>query len=116
MVVDDEAAIRSFVARALRSRGYAVIEAEDGEQALELLAAEPAIDLLITDLALPGADGQTLVAAALSRFADARAIVISAHLDAADVWAEGREQRVSSLPKPFTLAELTAAVRSAVDR
>ena len=62
MVVDDSDAIRKFVMFALRARGYTVLLAKDGQEALERLAQTP-VDLVITDLNMPKMDGYTLVRA-----------------------------------------------------
>ena len=113
LLVDDEAAIRSFAARALRARGYAVIEAEDGDAALRALAERPSLDVLVTDWALPDGDARLLIEDALQRFPAVQVVVISAHLERFVATSSDGEPRVWLLPKPFTLAELAAAVKRA---
>src|SRR5206468_11852742 len=62
LLVEDEEAVRSFAARALRQRGYRVLEASGGEQALDIVKGHAGdIPLLITDVVMPGMDGPTLV-------------------------------------------------------
>ena len=62
LLVDDEEAVRRFAARALRGRGYTVVEAADGEAALTALAdGGLAVDVLLTDLELPGIHGRAVI-------------------------------------------------------
>lgn len=119
LLVDDEEIVRRFAARALRSRGYEVLEAADGEEALDTLSSSHAkVDLLLADLVLPGADGHAVVERALTVRPEMRAIVISAHLPEDGWWTANANvrDRVLLLPKPFTLAELATTVKKALDR
>ena len=62
LLVEDEEAVRSFAARALRMRGYNVLEASGGEEALEIVKSDNIkIDLVITDVVMPNMDGPTMV-------------------------------------------------------
>ena len=62
LLVEDEDAVRVFGARALTNKGYRVLEAMDGEQALDVInESDDSIDLIITDVMMPGMDGHTLV-------------------------------------------------------
>jgi len=61
MLVDDEPEVLAILAEGLRERGHKVVEAAGGLQALGILAADPAIELLVTDLSMPGIDGLTLI-------------------------------------------------------
>ena len=62
LLVEDEEAVRSFAARALRMRGYNVLEASGGEEALEIVKSDAdTIDLIITDVVMPNMDGPTMV-------------------------------------------------------
>ncbi|MBK8174064.1 MAG: response regulator [Rhodospirillales bacterium] len=115
LLVDDEDAIRNFAARALRNRGFEVMEAADGESAMQIIAdAARELDVLLTDLILPGTDGRTLATEALRARPSIKVIVASAHFaDEVQDFAVG-EERLSVLSKPFTLAELTARVKRVV--
>ena len=113
LLVEDEAPVRAFAARALRMRGYEVIEAEDAEQALELLSDETlAVDLFITDVIMPGKDGPTWVREALALRPHSRVIFVSGYAE--ESFAEQQAGIANSvfLPKPFSLQELTARVRA----
>jgi CheY-like chemotaxis protein len=61
LLVDDEAAVRETLATALEDAGYGVLAAADGTQALEILASDATVDVLITDLSMPGVDGLTVI-------------------------------------------------------
>lgn len=111
LLVEDEAPVRAFAARALKLKGYDVIEADSAEAALAILA-DPAlrVDLFLTDVVMPGMDGPGWVAKARETRPDAAVIFMSGYTE--DIFAEGHQPMANSafLPKPFTLTELLAAV------
>ncbi|WP_304617057.1 hybrid sensor histidine kinase/response regulator [Paracoccus sp. (in: a-proteobacteria)] len=111
LLVEDEAPVRAFAARALKLKGYEVIEADSAEAALTILA-DPAlrVDLFLTDVVMPGMDGPSWVARARKTRPDAAVIFMSGYTE--DIFAEGHEPTANSafLPKPFTLTELIGAV------
>ena len=112
LFVEDEDAVRVVAARLLRARGYEVIEACDGEEAL-ILAEEHAgkIDLLISDVIMPGLDGPTLLKKARQFLGDAPVMFISGYAEAefSDV-LEG-EEGVTFLPKPIDIKTLAERVK-----
>ncbi len=112
LFVEDEAAVRGIAARLLRQRGYEVIEAEDGEQAL-LLAEEHAgtIDMMISDVIMPGLDGPSLLKKARQYLGDAPVMFISgyAESDFSDLLQD--ETGVSFLPKPLDIKTLAERVK-----
>ncbi|TVR95286.1 MAG: response regulator [Rhodospirillales bacterium] len=112
LLVEDERAVRAFAARALRISGYDVTEAGDAEAALDFLrtTATP-IDLMVSDVIMPGKDGYDLARAARRQGLARKVLFISGFAPdtlAPDLAAEGD---VSFLAKPFTLADLAAKVR-----
>lgn len=115
LFVEDEAAVRVIAAKSLRKRGYQVTEAEDGEEALEILedAIEP-FDLLLSDVVMPGLDGPGLLKQGRALLGNARIVFISGYAEEkfSDLLAE--EPDVTFLPKPFTLAELAEKVKSEI--
>ncbi|PTX50314.1 ATP-binding response regulator [Allosediminivita pacifica] len=111
LLVEDEAPVRSFAARALRLRSYEVIEAETGEEALELLAREDTkVDVFVTDVVMPGMDGPTWVREAQKTRPEARVVFISGYAE--NVFSAGGDEVPNSvfLPKPFSLSELADTV------
>ncbi|CAK0758773.1 two-component system, cell cycle sensor histidine kinase and response regulator CckA [uncultured Gammaproteobacteria bacterium] len=112
LLVEDEDAVRVFGARALRNKGYRVLEAKSGEAALQWF--EPGgerIDLLITDVVMPLMDGPTLIRHVRKQHPDLKVIFISGYTEdrCRDQLDEG--QSVHFLPKPFSLKQLAGKVR-----
>ncbi len=112
LLVEDEASVRAFAARALRMRGYTVLEAETAEMALEQLSdSELEVDLFVTDVILPGTYGPGWVTEALKSRPDVPVVFVSGYAE--ESFAKSQEEIPNSvfLPKPFSLAELTATVQ-----
>ncbi|MBW8304486.1 MAG: response regulator, partial [Brevundimonas sp.] len=112
LFVEDEAAVRGIAARLLRQRGYDVIEAEDGEQALELAEQHAGtIDMMISDVIMPGLDGPALLKKARQYLGDAPVLFISgyAESDFSDLLQD--EVGVSFLPKPLDIKTLAERVK-----
>jgi two-component system, OmpR family, KDP operon response regulator KdpE len=114
LVVDDEAPMRKYLSANLKARGYEVLTAEDGAEALKLLA-EHTFDLLILDIMMPGPDGLAVLQAA-RRESTAPVLMLSARgreadkVHALDLGAD------DYLTKPFGVEELLARVRAALRR
>ncbi|MEL6792229.1 MAG: ATP-binding protein, partial [Pseudomonadota bacterium] len=81
LLVEDEAPVRAFAKRALSLRGYEVIEAADADEALEALKATPEVDLIISDVVMPGRDGPTWVREARKSLPDLPVIFTSGYSD-----------------------------------
>lgn len=116
LIADDEEPLRGFVARALQLDGHTVHAAEDGAEALDMLMVPgAAYDLLLTDIRMPIMDGIALALAA----AQARpAMPIMLMTGFADQRERARNLEAlirDVLTKPFTLADLRAAVRRVLD-
>lgn len=113
LLVEDEAPVRAFAARALRLRGYTVLEAACGEDALALLTDDQmGVDLFVSDVIMPGLDGPSWVREAQTRRPDVPVIFVSGYAE--DVMAEHQHRIPNStfLPKPFSLTDLTLAVQA----
>ena len=112
LLVEDEAPVRAFASRALRLRGYTVLEAENAEDALKTLE-DPGleVDIFVTDVVMPGMDGPTWVRRALETRPNARVVFMSGYAE--DSLSEDQLRIPNSvfLPKPFSLNELTATVQ-----
>ena len=112
LLVEDEEAVRLFGARALTSKGYKVLEATDGEKALEVLQGlEEQLDMIISDVVMPGMDGQTLVRLVRTEMPDVKVILISGYAEDAIPEEIGRDPTIHFLPKPFSLKQLAARVK-----
>jgi two-component system cell cycle sensor histidine kinase/response regulator CckA len=115
LLVEDEAPVRAFAARALRLRGLTVIEAEDAEAALTILAdPELEVDIFVTDVIMPGKDGPTWVREALIDRPDTQVVFVSGYAE--DTFAEQQAEIPNSvfLPKPFSLTDLAATVQTRI--
>ena len=117
LFVEDEEAVRGIAATLLRKRGYEVLEAADGEQALTI-AEENAgqIDLLISDVMMPGMDGPTLLKKARIHLGDAPVMFISGYAEAEFSDLLEGETGVSFLPKPLDIKTLAERVKQQLMR
>lgn len=115
MLVEDEAAVRTFSQRALANKGYEVLCAENGDQALELYEkeGESPIDLLITDVVMPGMDGPTLAQRIRQHNPNLKIIFMSGYTE--DKLKDHMGKNIYFLPKPFTLKVLAAKVKEVLD-
>lgn len=111
LLVEDEAPVRSFAARALELQGHQVIEADCGEAALEILSnGEVRPDFFVSDVIMPGLDGPSWVAQVRDRFPRTPVLFMSGYSEDSRVAAQARISNASFLGKPFSLAEFIATV------
>lgn len=111
LLVEDEAPVRAFASRALRLRGFTVLEADCAEAALSMLSdPDLAVDLFVTDVIMPGKDGPTWVREALKARPDTKVVFVSGYAE--EAFGEDQRSIPNSvfLPKPFSLNELTMTV------
>jgi len=116
LLVEDEDAVRLFGARALRNKGYTVLEAENGEGALDVINANVGtIDLIISDVVMPGMDGHTLIGLVRHELPDVKVILMSGYAE--DVFRDeiDRDPTIEFLPKPFSLKMLAATVKGVME-
>jgi len=115
LLVEDEDPVRLFSARALRNKGYKVIEARSGDAALDLIEAdEQPIDLLITDVVMPHMDGPTLIAKVREGRPAMRVICISGYAEGSFRQKLAGLADVHFLPKPFSLQQLAGKVKEVI--
>lgn len=81
LVVEDETAIRTMMVSALKRGGYNIVEAQDGAEALRLLGDGLALDALITDIRMPGADGWAVARAYRERYPDLPVLYVTGQAD-----------------------------------
>jgi signal transduction histidine kinase/CheY-like chemotaxis protein len=111
LLVEDEAPVRAFASRALRMRGYTVLEAESAEIALETLSnPDLTVDIFVTDVIMPGMDGPTWVKQALETRPDTRVVFVSGYAEESLAENQMRVPNSVFLPKPFSLNQLTNIV------
>ncbi|WP_366656450.1 ATP-binding protein [Fodinicurvata sp. EGI_FJ10296] len=114
LLVEDEDPVRVFAARALRNKGYAVVEARTGPEALTALDREEAFDLLITDVVMPQMDGPALIRKVRERDADLKVICISGYTEDRFRADLAGIEGVDFMAKPFSLKQLAGKVKDAL--
>lgn len=115
LLVDDEPQIRAITAIQLKRLGYEVLQAEDGAEALDMIESRRSIDLLVTDIDLPGdMTGVDLATSVRGRNPDVRVLYVSGYADGG--WSGGLSGETGTpfLPKPYDSAALARAVRTAL--
>jgi PAS domain S-box-containing protein len=115
LLVDDDMYVRVATSRALRARGYHVLEASDGHAALRMLADHADVKLLVTDVVMPGLDGRELVDAARARRPSLKVLYISGYTDDAVLRHGVKHAEVAILEKPFRGHTLVGKVRQILD-
>ncbi len=115
LLVDDESALRTVVAERLIEQGFEVTEAESGERAVALLS-EFAYDVVISDLRLPGVDGQHVIEAALQRYPGIIAIVVTGYATVKDAVDAIKRGATDFVAKPFQFEELLHVLKTALEQ
>jgi two-component system cell cycle sensor histidine kinase/response regulator CckA len=117
LLVEDEAPVRAFASRALRMRGFTVIEAENAEEALTMLENdELSVDIFVTDVIMPGMDGPSWVRKALETRPGTRVVFVSGYAEDSLTERQARIPHSVFLPKPFSLSQLTETVQAQLHR
>jgi PAS domain S-box-containing protein len=116
LLVEDEAVVRHLVAEILEANGYTVLQAGDGPSALELLRRHPgALELLVTDVVMPGMSGPEVAQAVTSMRPGTHVLYTSGYTDSAIGHHGVLEPGIAFLQKPFNAAELNRKVRAVID-
>ncbi len=116
LLVEDEDPVRIFSARALRNKGYHVLEADCGEAALAMMQERGSeIELVVTDVVMPGINGPTMVEEIMRNYKEISVIFISGYGEDAFFKTYGTERKFNFLPKPFTLKQLAMKVKEVMD-
>lgn len=116
LLVENERELRRAVQRVLCGQGYAVVDAEDGEVALKLAAADAdGFDLVITDVVMPRMSGFQLVGELSTARPDLKVLLVSGQLNHPSLRGQQLPHGVTILPKPFSMRDLTSKVREVLD-
>jgi CheY-like chemotaxis protein len=115
LVVDDEEGLRDLLCRTLEAEGYRTLAAGHGGEALEVMETTPeAVDLVVTDVVMPGMDGRELGRRLAQRWPDLPVLYISAY-DVNDIFRRGSPRTSAPfLQKPFPLEGLVTTVRDLI--
>ena len=112
LLVEDEDGVRSFAVRALRSRGFEVLEATNGAEALELIEANDGnLDIVVSDVVMPEVDGPTLLKTLRKTHPDLKFVFMSGYPNDAFRAGFDSDEKYGFLPKPFSLAQLVSKVK-----
>jgi len=115
LLVEDEAPVRAFASRALRLRGYTVLEAENAEEALKTLEDSTLeVDVFVTDVVMPGMDGPSWVRQALCERPNVKVVFVSGYSEECVSENQARIPNSVFLPKPFSLTDLAAVVQGQI--
>jgi two-component system, cell cycle sensor histidine kinase and response regulator CckA len=115
LLVEDEEGLRGLNARGLRSRGYTVLEAANGVEAIEVLAGrDTPVDLVVSDVVMPEMDGPTMLKEMRATNAALKVVFVSGYAEDAFEKSLPEGEQFNFLPKPFTLAQLVAAVKETI--
>jgi PAS domain S-box-containing protein len=110
LVVEDVAAVRMLIVEVLRDLGYATLEAEDGATALPILGSDAPIDLLISDVGLPGLNGRQLAEYARSRRPGLKVLFVTGYAEDAALRSGFMAAGTAIISKPFAIAALAVKV------
>ncbi len=112
LLVEDEEPVRNFAARALRNKGYTVLEADCGEMALEVIAEHgDTLDVIVSDVIMPGMNGPEMIKKIVPDHPNVKIIFISGYAEDAFTDSFGSDYEFNFLPKPFTLKQLAAKIK-----
>jgi two-component system cell cycle sensor histidine kinase/response regulator CckA len=116
LLVEDEDAVRSFAARALGTRGYEVLEASTGAEALEVFEEHKGkVDLVVSDVVMPEMDGPALLKELRQKNPGIKIIFMSGYAEDAFKRSLDDNEEFGFLQKPFDLKTLAATVKSALE-
>jgi nitrogen-specific signal transduction histidine kinase/ActR/RegA family two-component response regulator len=116
LVVEDNPTVQSFAIQCFRDLGYRIFEAEDAPRALQLLKVHPEIDLLFTDIGLPGMNGAQLAVEAVRHRPDLKVVYTTGYAGAILPAADTLQTEIAVLAKPFTRDKLAISARQALDQ
>jgi two-component system cell cycle sensor histidine kinase/response regulator CckA len=118
LLVEDEAPVRMFSSYALTNKGYKIVEASSGEEALEVMKNQGEdIDIIITDVIMPGMNGPSLISKIQTNYPKVKVIFISGYAEEAfsDAYGVENDNDFNFLSKPFTLQQLVAKVKDVLE-
>lgn len=116
LLVEDETPVRIFSTHALTNKGYTVLEASSGEQALRIIEERGNdINIIITDVIMPGMNGPAMIEEIAKKYPHIKVIFISGYAEDIFIKTYGVERKFNFLPKPFTLKQLAGKVKEVMN-
>jgi CheY-like chemotaxis protein len=115
-VVEDEFVVRELIVEVLKELGYSTLEAEDGPAALKILQSPQRVDLMISDIGLPGLNGRQIVEAARATRPSLKVLFMTGYAENAAMAAGFLEPGMSMITKPFAMEALATRVREILEK
>jgi CheY-like chemotaxis protein len=115
LVVEDETAVRGLVVDVLEELGYRAVEVADGLSGLRLLQSDMRIDLLVTDVGLPGLNGRQLADAARQQRPDLKVMFMTGYAENATIANGFLEPGMQMITKPFAIEALATRIRDMIE-
>ncbi len=116
LVVEDDAAVRLLVVEVLSELGYAAIEAHDGPAALPILESDQRIDLMVSDVGLPGLNGRQVAEIGRQHRPGLKVLFVTGYAENAAVRSGFLDPEMEMITKPFALDQLAAKIREMIER
>ncbi|MCY1032801.1 PAS domain S-box protein [Corallococcus sp. BB11-1] len=116
LVVEDEEVIRALIVEVLRELGYRTLEASDGTEGLRLLRSAPRLDLLVTDMGLPGLNGRQLADAGRAARPGLKVLFMTGYAENAAMASGFLEPGMAMMTKPFAMESLATRIRDMLER
>jgi len=114
LVVEDDPSVRLLIGEVLRDLGYSCLEASDGQAAMPLLASNVRMDLMITDVGLPGLNGRQLAEIAREHRKGLRVLFVTGYAEHATDRGRFLAPGMDMITKPFTLDALAVKIREMI--
>ena len=112
LLVEDETPVRIFAGRALRNKGYTVLEGDCGEMGIELMHQHGGeVEVIVTDVIMPGMTGPAMIEKIMPEYPNVKVIFISGYAEDVFVDNYGSERKFNFLAKPFTLKQLASKIK-----
>lgn len=117
LLVEDETPVRIFAARALKNKGYTILEADCGETGIELMQQHgKEVEVIVTDVIMPGMNGPTMIEKITAEYPNVKVIFISGYAEDIFVNNYGTERSFNFLAKPFTLKQLASKIKEVLGK
>jgi CheY-like chemotaxis protein len=116
LVVEDEFVVRELIVEVLKELGYSTLEADDGPSALKILDSKQRIDLVISDIGLPGLNGRQIIDAARQTRPKLKVLFMTGYAENAAIAAGFLEPGMSMITKPFAMEALATRIREMLEK
>ena len=116
LLVDDEESIRTVTARALQAKGFEVTQASNAEEAIKILKDQKQFQLLITDMVMPGMDGEHLIKEVKKSLSDLPCLLMSGYSESFEKHTSDKAKNFEFIAKPFVLADLLTKVKEILEK